>query len=181
MKKMLLFTVVLAVVALICAPATSLASPSTSGMPENPLAAAAKQTAELSTRGKIVYLEKWRPTYSAFMTNGKGKGYKTYRHYPYTGATVVYKARIVGSKLRIWGTMTRHYSSTNYTKKITMKGTRFKLTSKTKYYRHFGNNAYCEKFTKAKLKKYLTSKPKSQGGDISMRISNGKVSALVAQ
>lgn len=122
------------------------------------------------------------PKYSAFLTNGKkGSAYKTYTSYPFDG-TVIYKARIVGGKLRLSGT----YRATGGTlakpaKRYKVRDKAFKLTSKTKYYQHTGNGSFFVKSSKSKMKKLLANKPAGNGGDISFTVKNGKVTLLIAQ
>ena len=74
-------------------------------------------------------------THSAYRTNGKSAAYWEVRNRS-AATAIVYKARIVGNKLYVTGTMTHNG------KKITCKNKAFKLTSKTKYYKHVGNGVF---------------------------------------
>ena len=142
-------------------------------------ATSARTCAQSTTSARPIDLN---PKYSAFLTNGKkGAAYKTYTSYPFDGV-VIYKARIVGSKLHLSGT----YRTTRATlakpaKRYKVKGKAFKLTSKTRYYQHVGNNNFYMKSSKAKMKKLLAGKLSGNGGDISFTAKSGKVTLLCAQ
>ena len=117
-----------------------------------------------------------KPSYDAFYTQGKGSTYDTYTSSMFNYAPVVYKAKIKGSKLYVWGQMENSKG-----KKITFKKKAFTLSKKAKYYQHTGNGSFYNTFTKAKMKKLFETKAKNQGGDISFKIKNGKIVRLVAQ
>ncbi|HAM15235.1 MAG TPA: hypothetical protein DCP91_05135 [Eggerthellaceae bacterium] len=126
-----------------------------------------------------------RPTYGAYLTNGKGSAYRSYKSSssPFKNQPLIYKARIKNGKLYLSGTYSKNSATAAEVQanKHKVKNKAFKLSAKAKYYRHVGNNSFYEKQTRAQMKTLLASKSASAGGDISFTVKKGKITLLIAQ
>ena len=118
--------------------------------------------------------KRFKFTHTAYLTNGKGAAYQSYKSYPIQ-VPIVHKARIIKSKLVVTGTVKINGKIKSVKNKV------FTLTKKTKYWKHVGNGYSYDKSSKAKIKKLLAKKKVDAGGDLNFIVKKGKVVILTAE